>query len=396
MISSIKNKISEKKKPVNFYNLWLRIIDKFKKNFKSSTYFKNLMHLPHIMRDLTSTNSFENREWKISILITNNKKIKNLFIGKIKIDNEEIEEPIGIDLDREVNKVINSISKYLNIDMTFSTLESLARALKLDYFLKYAGIEDNFNAKFESIQKHLTLNSLNDKILKKYYFLLGHESILNFTFNGAFIGTTFSSDTRNELIKRTRNSNTIGITVEGPFNRVVKYYIDGKYVLLDIYKDGKWLSIPSESIVKELSKTKPNTISIKAKYKVAEALSELIIKRRGGIIIISDQNKLKKDKSILTVSNIQLFQNKYIEDIPFSSFVQLLNTDGAVIISKEGKLIFSGAMIAITSQFLIHSKTTGHGARHLVFKYLQYLKYNTLLLSEEGEIYPNIIKIYSE
>ncbi len=396
MIRSIENKIPEKEKSMNFYNLWLKIISKFRKNFRSSTYIKNLMHLPHIMRDLTSTNSFENREWKISILITNNKKIKNLSIGKIKIDKEEIEKPIGIDLDREVNKIINNISKYLNIDMTFSTLESLARALKLDYFLKYTGIEDNFNAKFESIQKHLTLNSLNDKILKKYYFLLGHEGILNFSFDGTFIGTTFSSDTRTELIKRTRNSNSIGITVEGPFNRVIKYYIDGKYVLLDIYKDGKWLSIPSESIVKEISKSKPNNISIKAKYKLAEALSELIIKRRGGIIIISDQNKLKKDKSLLTVSNIQLFQNKYIEDIPFSSFVQLLNTDGAVIISKEGKLIFSGAMIAITSQFLIHSKTTGHGARHLVFKYLQYLKYNTLLLSEEGELYPNIIKVYSE
>ncbi|MCL4383508.1 MAG: diadenylate cyclase [Candidatus Marsarchaeota archaeon] len=383
-------------KSVNFYNLWLKIIDKFSKKFKNQLYIENLLHLPHIMRHLSATNSFENQSWKISILITNKKNIENLFIGKIKIEDEAIEKPKNINFDLEVNKVITNFSKYLNIDTTLNTLEPLARLLKLDSFLKYIGIDNTFNAKFESIKQHLTLNSLNDQKFKKYYFLLGSESILNFSFNGNFIGTATSLNAHDRLIKLTKHSNSIGIIIEGPFNKIIKYYIDGKFVLLDVFKDGKWLSIPSESIVEQISKHKNNEISVKSKYKIAEALSEMIIRRSGTMVIFADQERLKKDKTILTIANIQLFQNAAIDEIPFSNFIQLLNTDGAVIISNQGKLIFSGVMIGVTSEFLIHSKTTGYGARHLVFKYLQYLGYNVLMVSEEGEIYPNIIKVYSD
>ncbi len=389
--------ISKKQKQsLSFYKLWLDITKKFRRKYsKNPKAIDNLLHIPQIMRNLSSSNSFENQPWKISILINENEKTEDLLIGKIKFEEENIEvKGKNAKLENELAKITNNISKYLNLNTTLDTLESLAKFLKLDAILKYSKLDMDFNSHFEYVDKYLNIDTLNSAKFKKYYFLLGSEGILNFSFNGSFLGVNISSDTHAELIKETKDSDSIGIIIEGPFDKVIKYYIHGKYVLLDIYKEGQWESIPISSIIGEMSKGS-NRLSDKAKYKIAEAITQLMVKKRGTMIVFADKAKLEKDKAILTVSNIQLFQGREIDEIPFSSFLQMLNIDGAVVISREGKLVFSGAMIAVTPEFLVHSKTTGFGARHFVFKYLQYMGYNVLMLSEEGQLYPNITKVYS-
>jgi hypothetical protein len=386
----------KQKQALSFYKLWLDIIKKFRRKYsKNPKAINNLLHIPQIMRNLSSSNSFENQPWKISILINENEKPENLLIGKIKFEEENIEvKGKNAKIENELTKITNNISKYLNMNTTLDTLESLAKFLKLDVILKYSKLDNDFNSHFEYVDKYLNIDTLNSAKFKKYYFLLGSEGILNFSFDGSFLGVNISSDTHAELIKETKDSDSIGIIIEGPFDKVIKYYINGKYVLLDIYKEGQWESIPISSIIDEMSKNNTK-LSDKAKYKIAEAVTQLMVRKRGTMIVFADKSKLEKDKTILTVSNIQLFQGREIDEIPFSSFLQMLNIDGAVVISREGKLVFSGAMIAVTPEFLVHSKTTGFGARHFVFKYLQYMGYNVLMLSEEGQLYPNITKVYS-
>ncbi len=386
----------KQKQALSFYKLWLDVIKKFRRKYsKNPKAINNLLHIPQIMRNLSSSNSFENQPWKISILINENEKPENLLIGKIKFEEENIEvKGKNAKIENELTKITNNISKYLNMNTTLDTLESLAKFLKLDVILKYSKLDNEFNSHFEYVDKYLNIDTLNSAKFKKYYFLLGSEGILNFSFNGSFLGVNISSDTHAELIKETKDSDSIGIIIEGPFDKVIKYYINGKYVLLDIYKEGQWESIPISSIIDEMSKNNTK-LSDKAKYKIAEAVTQLMVRKRGTMIVFADKSKLEKDKAILTVSNIQLFQGREIDEIPFSSFLQMLNIDGAVVISREGKLVFSGAMIAVTPEFLVHSKTTGFGARHFVFKYLQYMGYNVLMLSEEGQLYPNITKVYS-
>ena len=72
--------ISKKQKQsLSFYKLWLDITKKFRRKYsKNPKAIDNLLHIPQIMRNLSSSNSFENQPWKISMRSTKITRMQRL------------------------------------------------------------------------------------------------------------------------------------------------------------------------------------------------------------------------------------------------------------------------------------------------------------------------------
>lgn len=235
------------------------------------------------------------------------------------------------------------------------------------------------------ISKNLTLFNLKNFL--NYFSSLDENSALYFKPSGEFVGRITIPDIRNVLSIETENKkDSIGISFGGPHTKYIKYYVDGRNELLDRYTTG-WLSVDLKSYAQQFQKGEKvvgnNTLFLdesKDRYKLTEALSDILLEGKGALVFIAKENEATR--LLRAISDSQPYKGALIRDVPLRNLVKLLEVDGSLIVSPEGKILYSGAQVVMPKRKL---ETTKRGTRYSTFEFLTNKGYNTVMVSQQGQ-----------
>ncbi len=291
---------------------------------------------------MTAANIIENRPWQISLIISDNLNANLLDDTVASVENRG---------DSGTSFTYNVISKQLSLD---------------------------------NLQEH-----------ENYLRLLDSKTVLAFSTNGEFLGRIDTVNPYNTIITSTENdAGTVGVVIGGCFLRYVEYFMDGRNAFTEKYSKHNWQQIDISSVAKLLYSVDDAGVGrgipdFKDRYRVAESIAELFINNHGAILLIANEKEVMEKGLVSAISDVQPYKNTSVKNIPTSLLAQLMSAaDGALVISEDGKIVFSGAEISVpVNKGVMLNK---FGSRHLAFQRLIEEGYKAVMITQEGDVYPNI------